>query len=44
MKWGSLINSSGKAAETSNKINMKGPGQNVNQRDLALCTLITHAR
>lgn len=44
MRWGSLINSSGEAAETSHKINVKGPGSNVNNRDSALGTLMTHAR
>ena len=44
MRWGSLINCSGEAAETAHKINVKGPGSNVNQRDLALGTLMTHAR
>ena len=29
MRWGSLINCSGEAAETSHKINVKGPGSNV---------------
>ena len=44
MWWGSLINCSGEAAETAHKINVKGPGSNVNQRDSALSTLMTHAR
>ena len=44
MRWGSLINSSGEAAETAHKINVKGPGSNVNQGDSALGTLMTHAR
>ena len=44
MRWGSLINCSGEAAETAHKINVKGPGANVNQRDSALGTLMTHAR
>jgi len=44
MRWGSLINCSGEAAETAHKINVKGPGSNVNQRDSALGTLMTHAR
>ena len=44
MRWGSLINCSGEAAETAHKINVKGPGTNVNQRDSALGTLMTHAR
>jgi len=44
MRWGSLINSSGEAAETTHKIHVKGPGSNVNQRDSALATLMTHAR
>ena len=46
--WGSLIkfqiNCSGEAAETAHKINVKGPGSNVNQRDSALGTLMTIAR
>ena len=41
MRWGSLINCSGEAAETAHKINVKGPGSNVNQRDSAF---MTHAR
>ena len=44
MRWGSLINCSGEAAETARMINVKGPGSNVNQRDSALGTLLTHAR
>ena len=48
MQWGSLINCSGEAAEMAHKINVKptvkGPGSNVNQRDSALETLMTHAR
>jgi hypothetical protein len=44
MRWGSLINSSGEAAETAHKINVKGPGSDINQRDSALGTLMTHAR
>ena len=44
MRWGSLINSSGKAAETAHKINVKGPGSNVNQRDSAPGTFLNHAR
>ena len=44
MRWGSLINSSGEAAETAHKINVKGPGANVNQRDSSLGTLMNHAR
>ena len=44
MRWGSLINCSGEAAETAHKINVKGPGSNVNQRDSALGTLMKHAR
>ena len=31
MRWGSLINRSGEAAETEHKINVKGPGSNANQ-------------
>ena len=44
MRWGSLINCSGEAAATAHRINLKGPGSNVNQRDSALGTLMTHAR
>ena len=44
MRWGSLINSSGEAAETAHKINVKGPGSNVNQRDSAPGTLMNPAR
>jgi hypothetical protein len=44
MRWGSLINSSGEAAETAHKINVKGPGSNVNQRDSAPGTFLNHAR
>jgi hypothetical protein len=44
MLWGSLINSSGEVAETAHKMDVKGPGSNVNQRDSALGTLMTHAR
>ena len=44
MRWGSLINCSGEAAETAHKINVKGPGSNVNQQDSALGPLMTHAR
>ena len=44
MRWDSLINCSGEAAETDHKITVKGPGSNVNQRDSALGTLMTHAR
>ena len=44
MRWGSLINSSGEAAETAHKINVKGPGSNVNQRDSAPGQLMNHAR
>ena len=44
MRWGSLINSSGEAAETAHKINVKGPGTNVNQRDSASGTFLNHVR
>ena len=44
MILGSLINCSGKAAQTSNKPNVKGPGSKVNERDSALGTLMTHAQ
>ena len=43
MRLGSLINCSCEAAQTSHKPNVKGPGSNVNQRDLTLGTLMTHA-
>ena len=43
MRCCSLINCSGEAAETAHKINVKGPGSNVNQRDSALGTPMTHA-
>ena len=41
MRWGSLISCSGEAVETEHKINVKGPGSNVNQRDSALGTLMS---
>ena len=44
MRWGSLINSSGEAAEGSHKINVKGPGANTNNQEGAGGTLMTHAR
>ena len=46
MRWGSLINCSGEAAETAHKIDVKGPGSN--ERDSAaisaLGTLMTQAQ
>jgi hypothetical protein len=33
-----------RVAETAHAINVKGPGSNVNQRDSALGTLMTHSR
>ena len=44
MRWGSLINSSGEAAEGTHKINVKGPGANLNHRDTDGGTLLGHAR
>jgi hypothetical protein len=44
MRWGSLINSSGEAAEGTHKINVKGPGVNLNHRDSDGGTLMAHAR
>ena len=44
MRWGSLINSSGEAAESTHKINVKGPGVNLNHRDSDGGTLLGHAR
>ena len=44
MRWGSLINSSGEAAEGTHKINVKGPGANLNHRDGDGGTLLAHAR
>ncbi len=43
-RWGSLINSSGEAAESTHKINVKGPGVNLNHRDTDGGTLLGHAR
>jgi hypothetical protein len=39
-----LINSSGDAAESTHKINVKGPGVNLNHRDGDGGTLLNHAR
>jgi hypothetical protein len=44
MRWGNLINCSGEAAEEAHKINVKGPGNNTNNRESAAGTLLTHAR
>ena len=44
MRWGNLINSSGEAAEGTHKINVKGPGSNINHRDSDGGTLLVHAR
>ena len=44
MRWGNLINSSGEAAEGTHKINVKGPGVNLNHRDTDGQTMLAHAR
>ena len=44
MRLGSLINCSGEAAQTSHKLNVKGPGSKVNQLDSAFGTLKTEAQ
>ena len=44
MRLGSLIKCSGEATQTSHKLNVKGPGSKVNQRDSAFGTLMTHAQ
>ena len=44
MRWGNLINSSGEAAEATHKINVKGPGVNLNHRETDGGTLLAHAR
>ena len=44
MRLGSLIKCSGEAAQTSHKLNVKGPGSKVNHRDSAFGTLMTHAQ
>ena len=44
MRWGNLINCSGEAAESTHKINVKGPGANLNHRETDGCTLMNHAR
>ena len=44
MRWGNLINSSGEAAEGTHKINVTGPGANLNHRDGDGGTLLAHAR
>ena len=43
MRWGDLINSSGEAAEATHKINVKGPGKNVNNRESAGGTMMQHS-
>ncbi len=44
MRWGDLINTSGKASEQSHKINVKGPGKNLNHCNSHGQTLLNHAR
>ena len=44
MRWGNLINCSGEAAEKTHKINVKGPGANINHRESDGYTLLNHAR
>ena len=44
MRWGNLINCSGEAPEGTHKINVKGPGANLNHRETDGCTLLNHAR
>ena len=44
MRWGNLINSSGEAAEGTHKINVKGPGANLNHRVGDGGTLLAHSR
>ena len=44
MRWGSLINSSGESAEGTHKINVKGPGANINHRESSGATMMNHAR
>jgi hypothetical protein len=44
MRWGNLINCSGEAAEGTHKINVKGPGVNLNHRGTDGGTLLAHAR
>ena len=44
LRWGNLINCSGEAAEGTHKINVKGPGANLNHRESDGCTLLNHAR
>ena len=43
MRWGDLINCSGEAAEATHKINVKGPGRNVNNRESAGGTMMQHS-
>jgi len=44
MRWGSLINCSGEAAEEAHKINVKGPGTNTNHHEGEGGTFMTHAQ
>ena len=44
MRWGNLINTSGEGPEGTHKINVKGPGSNVNHRDATGSTMMGHAR
>jgi len=44
MRWGSLINCSGEAAEEAHKINVKGPGTNTNHHEGEGSTFMTHAQ
>jgi hypothetical protein len=44
LRWGSLINSSGEAAEGTYKINVTGSGVNLNHRDTDGGALLAHAR
>ena len=44
MRWGNLINTSGEGPEGTHKINVKGPGSNVNHRDATGSTMTGHAR
>ena len=43
MRWGDLINCSGEAAEATHKINVKGPGSNVNNRETSGGTMMQHS-
>ncbi len=44
MRWGSLINSSSEAAESTHTINVKGPGVNLSHRYTDGGTRLGHAR